>query len=69
MERQMESTEVPTLIERVRAEYLEMPGLSLTGPQARRFWGIDQQQCEAILGALTEARFLTRTRDGAFIRR
>lgn len=56
------------LVHRVRAEFLEMPGLRLTAPQARRFWGLDEELCAAILSALVNVRFLRRTRDGAFAR-
>jgi hypothetical protein len=45
-----------------------MPGLRLTGPQARRLWGLDAAACDALLEALVEAKFLFRTRDGAFMR-
>jgi hypothetical protein len=55
-------------LRRVQGEFLEMPGLRLTVPQARRLWGLDTASCEALLGALVEAKFLFRTRDGAFIR-
>lgn len=56
------------VLTRVRGEFLEMPGLRLTEPQARRLWGLDAASCEALLGALVEAKFLFRTRDGAFMR-
>ena len=56
------------LVKRVQAEFLEMPGLRLTVPQARRFWGLEEELCDAILSTLVEARFLRRTRDGAFTR-
>lgn len=55
-------------IRRVQAEYLEMPGLRLTEAQARRLWGLDEASCRALLSALTDARFLFKTRDGAFMR-
>jgi hypothetical protein len=54
---------------RVRAEFLEMPGLKLTVSQAQRLWGMDQPTCEALIDELTESRFLARTRDGAFVLR
>ena len=57
-----------TLLARVRGEYVEMPGLRLTPAQAQRLWGLDQAACEALLGALVDAKFLFRTRDGAFMR-
>ena len=45
-----------------------MPGLRLTGAQARRLWGLDAVVCEALLGALVDAKFLFQTRDGAFMK-
>ena len=56
------------VLRRVQGEFLEMPGLRLTEPQARRLWGLDAASCDALLGALVEAKFLFRTRDGAFMR-
>ena len=57
------------VLRRVQGEFLEMPGLRLTEPQARRLWGLDAASCDALLGALVDAKFLAKTRDGAFIRR
>jgi hypothetical protein len=56
------------VVRRVRGEFLEMPGLRLTPQQARRLWRLDDNACNAVLNALVEARFLARTRDGAFVR-
>ena len=56
------------LLCRVRSEFVEMPGLRLTEPQARRLWGLDQASCSMLLETLVEARFLFRTRDGEFMR-
>jgi len=56
------------LMRQVRGEFLEMPGLRLTAAQARRLWRLDETICEVVLGALVEAHFLERTRDGAFVR-
>jgi hypothetical protein len=53
-------------LRRVKGEYLEMPGLRLTPAQAQRLWGLDRESCQALLGALVDANFLYRTRDGAF---
>ena len=55
-------------IRMIRAEYLEFPGLVLTKRQAQRLWGLDRAACDALLGALVDAKFLFRTRDGAFVR-
>jgi hypothetical protein len=53
---------------RVKAEYVEMPGLRLTRVQAARLWALDSRVCEAVLPALVEARFLVCTRGAAFVR-
>ncbi len=55
------------VLRRARAEYLEMPGLRLTRAQAQRLWGLDTRTCEQLLKALTETRFLAKTRDGSFV--
>jgi hypothetical protein len=55
------------VVRRIRGEFLEMPGLRLTLQQARRLWLLDERSCEAVLAALVKARFLARTRDGAFV--
>jgi len=56
-------------LRRVRAEFLEMPGLKLTVSQAQRLWGMDRGTCEALIDQLTASRFLARTRDGAVVLR
>jgi len=59
---------IQDVVQRIRGEFLEMPGLRLTAEQARRLWRLDETACDAVLGALVDARFLARTRDGAFVR-
>ena len=49
------------LLEIVRAEFLEMPGLRLTKKQAQRLWAIDPDTCAAVLGALEASGFLRHT--------
>ena len=56
------------VIRRVQGEFLEMPGLRLTEAQARRLWGLDAASCGELLRELVDAKFLFRTRDGAFMR-
>jgi hypothetical protein len=63
-----ENRPIDEVLRRVKGEFTEMPGLRLTGAQARRLWGLDTAMCEALLGALVDAKFLFRTRDGAFMR-
>lgn len=55
------------LLERVRSEYLEMPGLTLTPAQARRLWNMDEPICEQLLLALLESGFLRRTWRDTFV--
>lgn len=43
---------------RVRAEYLEMPGLTLTRWQIRRLWVLDASLCDAVVDALVASHFL-----------
>jgi hypothetical protein len=57
---------IDAALHRVRGEYLQMPGLRLTTAQAQRLWGLDRESCQALLGALVDARFLRVTRDGSF---
>jgi hypothetical protein len=56
----------PELLCRIRAEYLEMPGLRLTAPQAQCLFGLDSETCDAVLATLLNAKFLMRTPTGLF---
>ena len=55
------------VIPRVRAEFLEMPGLCLTIEQAERLWDLEPRTCEALLKSLIDSRFLCRTHRGLFV--
>jgi hypothetical protein len=48
------------VLQRIRGEYLEMPGLRLTVKQACRFWSLDEQTCARLLESLVDAGFLAR---------
>jgi len=56
------------ILRRIQGEYNEMPGLRLTIAQAQRLWGLDRAECDAVLRALVDAKFLIRNRDGTFAR-
>ena len=56
------------ILQRVKAEFLEMPGLRLTEAQARRLWGLDSTLCATLLATLVDANFLFRTSDGSVMR-
>lgn len=55
-------------VERLRAEFLEMPGLRLTRDQIRRFCGLDPTACSAALKTLVDERFLCAKPDGTYTR-
>jgi hypothetical protein len=56
-----------SLIDRIRGEYREMPGLKLTVAQACRLWQIDRATCEATLDRLIHEEFLCQIPGGAYI--
>jgi hypothetical protein len=55
--------------ERIRAEYLEMPGMTLTTDQVARLCGMERSTCQAVLDALVDAQFLTLKPNGTYVRR
>ena len=59
---------IDDVLQRIQGEFVEMPGLRLTPAQAQRLWGLERDVCDALLGALVDAKFLSQTRDGAFVR-
>jgi hypothetical protein len=64
----MNSNPNPRVVNRVRSEYMEMPGLSLKSEQVQRLCGIDDAACKAVLDTLVEAGFLLIRADGAYSR-
>jgi hypothetical protein len=57
-----------TLVTRIRAEYLEMPGLRLTLEQAQRLCGVERALCRRVLNALVADRFLCVKSNGMYAR-
>lgn len=57
-----------TILHRIRSEYFEMPGLSLTLFQAQRLWGLSREECETLLEQLVLRRFLRQTHRGEFVK-
>jgi hypothetical protein len=55
-------------LQRIRAEYLEIPGLRLTKPQVQRLWALDPARCDALLETLIDVKFLTRTHGAQYVR-
>lgn len=60
--------DISAAVARVRAEFMEMPGLHLTPPQAARLMGLDQATCDDVIEALVQGRFLRRTSAGLVAR-
>ena len=56
------------LVHRVRSEFIEMPGLNLTLPQAARLWGLDHDASRQVIDALVEGAFLRWTPNGTVVR-
>ena len=56
------------ILERIRSEYLEMPGLRLKSEQLQRLCGVDRTICEQVLKVLVDMNFLARKPDGAYAR-
>jgi hypothetical protein len=54
-------------LQRIRAEYQEMPGLSLSKEQMQKLWGLDAFVCDALVDALVASRVLRRTAVGAYV--
>jgi len=54
---------------RIKGEYREMPGLSLTPSQACRLWQVDPSLCQAVLDQLVREDFLYRMPSGAYVAR
>jgi hypothetical protein len=55
------------ILERLRAEYREMPGMRLKLEQVQRLCGIEQPLCKRALEALVEAKFLRLGPDGTYV--
>ena len=56
------------LLKRIRAEYLEMPGLRLKVEQAQRLCGVERAACKRVLDMLVEMKFLCVKPDGGYAR-
>jgi len=56
------------LLTRIRAEYVEMPGLRLTLEQAQRLCGVERALCNGVFDALVADKFLCVKSGGAYAR-
>jgi hypothetical protein len=55
-----------SLVPRIKAEYLQMPGLQLTSWHVSRLLGIESEISECLLGVLVASGFLRRTASGHY---
>jgi len=54
--------------DRIRGEFLEMPGLCLTRGQAQRLCGVERTLCQHVLDRLVATRFLCIKPNGMYAR-
>lgn len=54
--------------ERIRAEYVEMPGMSLKIEQVQRLCGVERATCAMVLDSLVAIKFLYVKADGTYAR-
>jgi hypothetical protein len=54
------------VVQRIREEFEETPGLRLNGLEASRFWGLDETTCELVLAELAVDGFLAQGVDRRF---
>jgi hypothetical protein len=59
---------IDEVVGRLRAEYMEMPGMRLTRAQVQRLCGIEHTVCQLVLEALVNDAFLSATADGHYTR-
>jgi len=54
------------LVQRIREEFEEAPGLELDVDEGARFWALDRDTCEVVLARLHDINFLVRTAAGRY---
>ena len=59
--------QIESVVMRIQSAFLQNPMLSLTLPAAQMRFGLDEVTCDGVLGALVDARVLTK-RDAAYSR-
>ena len=62
----MNAPVTPQILQRIKSEYIEMPGLALRPEQVQRLCGVDGASCQFVLEALVESGFLSKRSDGAY---
>jgi hypothetical protein len=57
---------IQDVLNRLRAEYTEMPGLRLKAEQVQRLYGAEQTVCQLVLDSLVDEQFLCVSSDGHY---
>lgn len=57
-----------SLLQHIRGEFLESPGLRLTLSQFQRLWNLDVDECRTVVQRLVHSRFLREAADGTLVR-
>ena len=60
---------IDEIVQRLRAKYIDMPGLALTAEQVQRLCGIEHHVCRSVLDTLVNAQFLATGPNGEYARR
>ena len=59
---------IEDVLNRLRAEFLEMPGLRLKSDQVQRLCGVERTICQMVLDLLVDEEFLCAKLDGHYAR-
>jgi hypothetical protein len=59
---------IEDVLNQLRAEFTEMPGMRLHAKQVQRLCGIEQTTCQWVLDSLVAEKFLYATSDGHYVR-
>jgi len=58
-----------TVVDRVRMDFVEMPEMELTLPQAVRLWSLGMDDCRFVIDSLVDAGFLAWTPKRTIVRK
>jgi hypothetical protein len=61
-------TTIEDVVIRLRAEFVEMPGMRLTPQQVQRLCGVERGLCQTVLDSLVNTRFLCTSTNGQYAR-
>jgi hypothetical protein len=64
-----ETMSFATVVDRVRMDFVEMPEMELTLPQAVRLWSLGMDDCRYVIDSLVDAGFLAWTPKRTIVRK